>query len=63
MQKGEMKAMTMMIGEKKSSQSQVHMSMWQGFGVLRIKHQRGSWNRQPIAYAVRGGGAWFSPNT
>jgi hypothetical protein len=36
-----------------------HKSMWQRFGVLRVKHQKASFNRWPIAYTCRGGGAWY----
>ncbi len=35
--------------------------MWQCFGVLRVKRQKASLNRQPSAYTC--GGARFSPNT
>ncbi len=38
-----------------------HKSMWQHFGVLRVKGQKAGLNGRPIAYT--GGGAWFSPNT
>jgi hypothetical protein len=46
-----LKPMKMIMGENQSSQLQVH------FGVLRVKRQKASLNRQPIAYTHWGGGS------
>ncbi len=37
-----------------------HKSMWQHFGVLRVKHQKTSLNRRPIPSTCRGGGGLCS---
>jgi hypothetical protein len=59
MQMGEMKAMTIMMGENQSCQSQVHVTVFRG---LRVKRKKVGLNRRPIANTAGGGGAWFSPN-
>jgi hypothetical protein len=61
MQKGEMKSMTtMMTAENRAD----HKSMWQHFGVLRVKRQKMGLNRRPFAYtAVKEGGGLDSHPT